>query len=398
MQKKALEGIKILDFSQLLAGPFATMMLADMGAEVIKIERVDVGDDLRRWTFFNQYFEDGTSPCYMAWNRNKKSMAINIKDEKAKEIIYKMVEDCDVVTENFRPGVMDKLGYGYETLIKINPKLVYASNSGFGSSGPYVSRPGQDMLIQGLVGLTTLTGRKDSPPVPLGTGLPDMLSSFHMVYGILSALIYSMKTGKGQHVEVDLMRSAMALESQEFMTLLNLPVQYTRPDSGIAHPFQKAPFGIYQCKDGYIAIARCVFASLVEVLEKPDLMKYNDSQIQFEKRDEVFYAIEEVTKMNTVSYWVEKMLAVDIWVAPIVDITQVEHNEQVKHMESITSFTHEKAGKVRCVAPAVSMSETPPEIYQAPPGVGEHTIEILKAEGLSDDTIKVLIEKKIISI
>ena len=147
MSRKALEGVRILDFSQLLAGPFATMMLADLGAEVIKIERVNTGDLYRGMTFFAKNIKDKQSPLFMAWNRNKRSAAMNIRNEEVKKIIYEMVKTSDVVVENFRPGVMDRLGYGYETLKKINPKIIYASNSGYGPTGPYAKRPGQDMLI-----------------------------------------------------------------------------------------------------------------------------------------------------------------------------------------------------------------------------------------------------------
>lgn len=394
---KALEGIKIVDFSQLLAGPFATMMLADLGADVIKIERVNVGDSFRPMTFFSQYMEGNNSPCFMAWNRNKRSLAIDIKNPEAKAILYKMIESADVVVENFRPGVMDRLGYGYEALKKINPRLVYASNSGFGSSGPYVSRPGQDMLIQGLVGLTTLTGQKNAPPTPLGTGLPDMLSSFHMVYGILSALLYCQKTGNGQHIEVDLMRSAMALESQEFMTLLNMPVNYERPDSGIGHPFQQAPFGIYQCSDGYISIAMSPYETLVKALEKPELLAFADSQYRYDHRDEVFHALEAVTKTKTVEHWLDKMLALDIWVARIQDITQVPNDPQVQHMEALSSFTHKQVGTLRCVAPAVTLSETPATIEKAPPMIGEHSREVLREYGVPESVIDGLFAQNIIS-
>ena len=344
--KKALQGIKVLDFSQLLAGPFATMMLGDFGAEIIKIERLGSGDIYRGMTFFAEYIKGKESPCFMAWNRNKRSIAMDIRNEKAKQFIYGMVKTADVVVENFRPGVMDRLGYGYETLKKINPRIVYASNSGFGSSGPYVKRPGQDMLIQGMVGLTTLTGRKTDPPHPLGTTLPDVLSSFHLVYGILSALLYCQKTGKGQHVEVDLMRSTLALESQEFTTLLNMDVHYERPASGIGHQFQSAPFGIYECADGYISIAMGPFDVLVDALEAPELMRYFDPKIRFDQRDEVFYAIEAVTKIKPVQYWLDRMLERDLWVAKVEDITDVENNPQVQHMHALTSFEHESKLRV----------------------------------------------------
>lgn len=385
--KKALEGIRVLDFTQLLAGPFSTQMLGDLGAEIIKIERVGTGELYRGMTFFAKTIKDKQSPLFMAWNRNKRSMAMNIRNEEVKQIIYKMVKEADVVVENFRPGVMDRLGYGYETLREINPKIVYASNSGYGSSGPYVTRPGQDMLIQGMVGLTTMTGRKDQPPHPLGTTLPDVLSALHMVYGILAALLYCQRTGVGQHVEVDLMRSTMALESQALMTLLNMDVHYERPASGIGHPFQSAPFGIYECQDGYLSIAMSPIEKLADALETPSIADY-DPTYCFEHRDEVFYAIEAVTKTRPVDYWLDRMLARDIWVAKVEDITDVENNPQVKHMNAITEYEHGQIGKVRCVAPAISMSETPAAIEMAPPLIGQHTREILKEFNVDDAVVE----------
>lgn len=397
MSRKALEGVRILDFSQLLAGPFATMMLADLGAEVIKIERVNTGDLYRGMTFFAKNIKDKQSPLFMAWNRNKRSAAMNIRNEEVKKIIYEMVKTSDVVVENFRPGVMDRLGYGYEDLKKINPKIIYASNSGYGPTGPYAKRPGQDMLIQGMVGLAKMTGRKDQPPHPLGTTLPDVLSSFHLVYGILAALYYCEKTGKGQHIEVDLMRSTMALEGQALMTLLNMDVAYERPASGIGHPFQAAPFGMYECADGHISIAMCPFEVLVDALDAPDLLKYNDPKICFDKRDEVFFAIEAVTKTKPVDYWLERMLERDLWVAKVEDITDLENNPQVKHLHAITEYDHKQVGTVRCVAPTITMSETPAEIYMAPPLVGEHTREILDEFHIDPDVVEKLFEEGALS-
>lgn len=386
-KKRALEGIKVLDFSQLLAGPFATQMLGDLGAEIIKIERVRTGDLYRGMTFFAKYIKDRQSPLFMAWNRNKRSIAMDIRDERVKALIYEMVKTSDVVVENFRPGVMDRLGYGYEALRAINPRIVYASNSGYGSSGPYVKRPGQDMLVQGMAGLASMTGRRDQPPHPLGTTLPDVLSSFHLVYGILAALLYCQKTGQGQHVEVDLLRSTMSLESQALGTLMNMDVHYERPASGIGHPFQAAPFGMYQCADGYISIAMGPFDVLADALEHPELLKYMDETIRYEKRDEVFFAIEAVTKTKPVDYWLERMLERDLWVAKVEDITDLPENPQVKHLGAITSYRHGQVGEVRCVAPAITMSETPPEIESAPPLVGEHTREILREFGTDEALI-----------
>lgn len=396
--KKALEGITVLDFSQLLAGPFATMMLADLGANVIKIERAHEGDLYRKLTFFNKKLGTDT-PCFMAFNRNKRSLAIDLKNSEAKKVIYDMIKQADVVVSNFRPGVMEKLGYGYEDLKKINPKIIYASNSGYGSTGPYAHRPGQDMLIQGLAGIMNLTGRKNTPPTPLGTAIPDQLGSFHLVYGILAALLYREKTGIGQEIEVDLYRATLALASQEYMTMLNLDVEYSRPESGIGHPFSDAPFGVYQCSDGYISLAVMgdSFDKFVEALENPELIKYNDRAIRFDKRDEVFNAIENVTKHKSVDHWIDVLGKADVWAAPVLDIMEVEHNEQVKHMKSISHFDHVRAGTLKCIAPAISMSETPPLIEKAPPLIGEHSQEILREFGIQDQIIEELFEKRIIS-
>lgn len=394
---KALEGIMVLDFSQLLAGPFAGMMLGDLGADIIKIERVDTGDIFRDITLLNSWVGGTESTCFMAWNRNKRSIAMDIKNEKIKKIIYKMVKKADVVIENFRPGVMDRLGYGYEKLKSINPKIVYASNSGFGSSGPYLNNPGQDMLVQGIVGLPSLTGRSDTEPMPIGTGLPDMLSSFHLIYGILAALLFVHQTGKGQLVQADLMRSTLALESQEFMTLLNTDKDFNRPKSGIGHSFQQAPFGIYKCLDGYISIAMTNLKILIDILKAPELLKYDNRDDLYEKRDEIYYKIQEIIKTNTVDYWLEKMLKKDLWVARVNDFRDVENDPQVKHMNAITNFHHKKAGNIRCISPAITLSETPPQIKLSPPLIGEHTTEILMEFGLEKNTIEELYEEGAVS-
>ena len=195
-KSSALSDVKILDFSHLLAGPFATQILGDYGAEVYKIERIHVGDDFRRWNFFNKKVGGYSSASYMAWNRNKRSIALDIRKPEAKKIIYKMAESCDVVIQNFRPGVMAKRGYGYDDFKKINPKIIYCSGSGYGESGPYLNKPGQDLLLQGITGLAKNTGRFSYPPTQLGAGIADQLGSLNMVIGILSALHYRNRNGE----------------------------------------------------------------------------------------------------------------------------------------------------------------------------------------------------------
>ncbi len=394
--KKALEHIIVLDFSQLLAGPYASMMLGDMGADVIKIERMVTGDLYRGMTFGNQYIGGEVSPPFLAWNRNKRSLAVDLKDSGIKEIIYEMANKADVVIHNFRPGVMEKLGYGYDDFRTINPGIIYGSNSGFGPVGPYADRPGQDLLAQGLSGVMSLTGRRDSSPTPFGTGIADHLSAYHLVYGILSALIHKEKTGEGQEVQVDLFRSMLAFESQEFATIMNTDVAVEKPNSGIGLPFLEAPYGVYKCRDGYITIAMNDFDKLVETIGAPELKKYNSEELRYTKRDEIFHAIEAITSTNTKKHWLGMMLAMDLWVGEVNHIEDVENDPQIKAMGAVQTYKHAIAGEVKVIGPAVSMSSTQPTIDKAPPLVGEHSREILLDFGISKDRIDELIDQGVV--
>jgi len=394
--KNAFEHITVLDFSQLLAGPYAAMMLGDMGADVIKIERLGTGDLYRGMTFGNQFIGGDVSPPFLAWNRNKRSIALDLKDPEVKEVIYKMAKTSDVVIHNFRPGVMEKLGFAYEDFKKINPGIVYGSNSGYGPEGPYADRPGQDLLAQGLSGIMSLTGRRGSHPTPFGTGVADHLSAYHLVYGILSALVYRNETGQGQEVEVDLFRSMLAFENQEFATVLNTDIPVEKPDSGIGLPFLEAPYGVYQCQDGYMTIAMNNFEKLVMTMGLPELLRYDTDRIRYEMRDEIFHALEAVTKTNTVDYWLDKLLAVDLWVNKVNHIRDVEKDPQVQAMGTIQSYEHPVAGDFKVIGPAVTMGRTQPTIDKVPPLVGQHSREILENFGIRDEEIRKLESKGVL--
>lgn len=388
---KALSGVRILDFSHLLQGPFATQLLADMGADVIKIERAGPGDLFRSMTFFAKWVGGSESPNFLAWNRNKRSIALNLKSRAVHTIIMRMAKDADVVVQNFRPGVMARLGYGYEDFRAANPRIIYCSGSGYGEEGPYLERPGQDMLIQGLVGLATNTGRGDGPPVPAGSGMADQIGAMNMVYGILSALYYREKTGKGQKIEVNLLAGMLAHLGQEYCAVLNLGEDFVRPNSGIGHPGMQAPFGIYETSDHrYVSIAMSPFKTLYETLEAPGLAVYDDLSTLFAKRDEVWAHVNAETRKFAMEDLLDRLLAADIWCAPVQDIRQASEDPQVTHMGMIQSYEHPKAGTVRVVGPAVRMSETPPAIERPAPMVGEHGREILAEFGYSAEEIDAL--------
>ncbi|MER9628692.1 CaiB/BaiF CoA-transferase family protein [Mesorhizobium sp. M0296] len=388
---KALEGVRILDFSHLLQGPFATQLLGDMGADVIKIERAGAGDMFRSMTFFAKWVGGSESPNFLAWNRNKRSIALNLKSRKVHAIIMDMAKKADVVVQNFRPGVLARLGYGYEDFRAVNPAIIYCSGSGYGEEGPYVERPGQDMLIQGLSGLISNTGRGDQAPVPAGAGLADQIGAMNMVYGILSALYYREKTGKGQKIEVNLLAGMLAHLNQEYVAVLNLGEDFVRPNSGIGHPGMQAPFGVYEAKDGgYVSIAMSPFKTLYEVLEAPQLAVYDDLKTLFDRRDEVFDKVNAETRKFATQDLLARLLTADIWCAEVKDIRRAAEDPQVKHLGMITSYHHPRGGKVRVVAPAVKMSETPATIERPAPLVGQHGREILAEFGLSSGEIAAL--------
>ena len=388
---KALEGVTILDFSHLLQGPFATQLLADMGANVIKIERAGSGDMFRSMTFFAKWVGGSESPNFLAWNRNKRSIALNLKSSKVHAVIMEMARKADVVVQNFRPGVLAKLGYGYEDFKAVNPRIIYCSGSGYGESGPYVDRPGQDMLIQGLAGLSSNTGRGDGPPIPAGAGLADQIGAMNMVYGILSALYYREKTGKGQKIEVNLLAGMLAHLGQEYVGVLNLGEDFVRPRSGIGHPGMQAPFGIYETSDGgYVSIAMSPFKTLYETLNAPGLAVYDDLDTLFKKRDEVWEKVNAETRKYTRDDLLARLLAADIWCAGVNDIREASEDPQVKFMGMLTSYEHPRAGTVRVVAPAVKMSETPATIERPAPLVGQHGREVLAEFGFSKDEIAAL--------
>ncbi|TRX50032.1 CoA transferase [Fulvivirga sp. M361] len=396
--KYALEGIKVLDFSQLLQGPYATQMLGDMGADVIKVERNGTGDIYRQMTFFNEWIAGDESPCFMAWNRNKRSLAVDMKSDKGKEIIYKLAEEADIVLENFRPGVVDRLGYGYEDIRKINPSIIYCSASGWGDDGPYLTRPGQDLLVQSVSGAIMTSGKKSDGPVAIGTALCDQVNALNSVYAILAALYYREKTGKGQLIKTNLLSSAIAFQMQDYFTIQNLGTSFQRPESKIGHPGNGAPFGMYETKDGFLTIAMSPWPKLVEALGDETLMQYNDPQVLFDDRDKIHGIIEAITVTKTTKEWLDIMLELDLWVAKVNAQGEVEKDPQVRFNNTFVEIEHPKAGKLKVTNVPFTMSETPGSIRRPSPMTGEHGPEILEELGYTREEIKSFIDSNVMSV
>jgi crotonobetainyl-CoA:carnitine CoA-transferase CaiB-like acyl-CoA transferase len=393
--KMALDGVRVLDFTQMMAGPWGTQFLGDMGAEIIKIERRIKGDWERGLPAIGRLL-GGDSPFFLTMNRNKKSLTLNLKDPRAVEILYKLAETADLVTQNFRPGVLESLGLGYDDFRKINPSIVYVSNSGYGPSGPYVDRPGQDLLAQSLSGLVSLGGRADDPPTPIPISYVDASTAMLLAFGAMVGLFHKQRTGEGQRIDVSLFNTAIAVQCEQLTAFMNFGELPPRSASGIANPWIAAPYGIYQTSDGYIAIAMNPIRVLAELLDLPELVEYDDPQRSFQERDTIKPLIEAKTRANTTAHWLSLFEPRDIWCAKVQNYHEVVNDPQVLHNGMIQTIQHPVAGEVKVIGNPIQYSETPATIRLNPPRVGEHNHELLTELGYSSEQIQVFEEEGVI--
>ena len=381
----SLAGIVVVDFSQLAQGPFATQILGDLGAEIIKVEAPS-GDWMRGYSLQNAYV-DGMSVSFMTYNRNKRSIVLDLKSAAGIELARLLIDRAVVVVENFRPGVMQRLGLGYEALAERNPRLVYCASVGYGQDGPYVGRPGQDLLVQSLAGLASLGGREQDPPAPAGVGVADLAAGLHIVYGVLAALIARERTGQGQRVDVNMLNSTLALEHQEIASYLYTGQLSPRAASGLASAYAGAPLGIYPTADGWLALSMQPLGRLAELLGIEDFAGVDSSNV-IEDRDAVKRRLEEATRTRTTDAWLKHLLAHDVWCAPVNDLDRVVEDPQVVHNGIIITLDH-PAGPIRVVGSPVRFSGTPSSVRSAPPALGEHTDAILREVlEMSDEEIE----------
>ncbi|SDQ74557.1 CoA transferase [Pseudovibrio sp. Tun.PSC04-5.I4] len=371
---EALSGIRILDFTQMMLGPLCTQNLADLGADVIKVERPGKGEWIRSMPILGELV-GGDGAAFHAFNRNKRSITVNLKSEEGRLALLEMVKECDVVVENYRSGVMDRLGLGYEDFKKANPKIIYASGNGWGTYS-YLAKdnwPGQDLLIQAMSGIMFNTGKKSDAPTACGTAVADFAASQALAIGILGAIIARNTHGIGQKLETNLYSATLAMMGQENFAVLNQDIALERSESGIASAWNDAPYGSYPSKDGWVCIAMCPLDKLGGILGSDELGKL-DSWVD---RNEAKRLIETLTPNKTTEEWMVLFRENDVWAAPIRN--SAEAMQELIDLDSsrLVTMQHTIAGEVKAVANPITLSGTPVTTKSAAPTVGQHTEEVL---------------------
>ncbi|GHV44621.1 CoA transferase [Synergistales bacterium] len=384
-----LHGIKILGFTHFAQAPFALQLLGDLGADVINIERPKTGDFNR--AFLADEKLNGEGPFFLAMNRNKRSLTLDLKKSDAKEIAFKLIAKSDVVVSNYRPGVLDKLGIGFEEAKKVNDSIIYCEALGYGETGPYANLPGQDLLAQSLSGYASIVGH-DGAPQSGGGYLVDLYSALLLTIGVTSAIVNKKNGGKAQKVGVNLLNSALHLQSQELGYYMNTGRLPKRPARHSGHVWQESPYGIYKTQNGYMSLATnasekpAVFGEIIGVKGLPELMP--DKATMLKNRDALYDTIAPALEKQTTEYWLEKFREVGFWCAKVNNYEDVLDDPQVLHNGIIQEIEHPVAGRIKVVGAPIDFSETPADIRLAPPLLGQHNEEILSSLGYSEQDVK----------
>jgi len=377
-----LSGVTVVSFTHFLQGPSASQLLADLGADVVKVEPHG-GAFERSWTGPDRFVE-GYSPFFALGNRNVRSIVVDLKNPDGIEVVRGLLSTADVLIESFRPGTMQKLGLGYEELSAANPRLVYASLSGYGSDGPYRDRPGQDVLIQALSGLAMATGRADAPPTPVGACVVDQHAAVLGAFGILAALHGRERTGRGTLVESNLLNAALDLQIEPLAYALN-GFASSRSTSGVSSPFYTAPYGVFATSDGYLCISLTGLDALERVFADTWFAEVDASE-RYAERDAVNDRVAQHMRTRTSAEWEQHFGEHRMWFAPVQGYDQVMADPQVLHNDSFGSFEHPTAGTIRTLKHPVMYDGERPGIRTAPPELGQHTREVLTGLGYDDQS------------
>jgi crotonobetainyl-CoA:carnitine CoA-transferase CaiB-like acyl-CoA transferase len=390
-----LKGIRVVSFNHFLLGPVGMQILGDLGADVIAVEPVE-GAFQRKWGGVNSKTIDGQTMLFLLGNRNKRSLGIDLKSPDGLEIAQRLTRTADVVCENFRPGVMDKLGLGYDQIAKHNPSVIFAAASGFGADGPYADKPGQDLIIQAMSGLAAITGTTESGPRPVGVSAVDHHGAALLAMGILAALFRRATTGKGCRVDVNLLSAAIDLQIESFTCFLN----GTRPDSVTPGRFAggwyfSAPYGIFPTADGHLAISLTGLDALAEALAAPRIAEFKGSD-EYDRREEINGMVADILQRRSNAAWAEILTRHKIWHAPVNDYASVVQDPQVVHNRSFVTVPGATGTPITLVSHPVKYDGKSPQVRLAPQPVGAQTGEILAKLGYSAAEIAKLEENGVV--
>ena len=389
-----LSKLKVLDVSQVMAGPFCCMMLGDMGADVIKVEPPGIGDQTRRAMGFSLKGVD--SGGFIALNRNKRSVALNLKTEGGREAFYELVRGADVVVENYRPGVASKLKIDYETLRKINPRLVYASISGFGQTGPWAGRPGFDLIAQAMTGVMSVMGYPGAAPVKSSVPVADLGAALFAIYGILSAVIGRDQTGEGQYIDASLFESALGLsiwETAEYWGTGKVPAPIASANR------MSAPYQAVRAADRHFVIGAAnqkLWQGLCQVIERKELLedpRFLTNVDRLRNREPLIEEIEKSFAARPAQHWIDALLAMGVPAAPIYDYAEALVSEQAQAREMVMEIDHPVEGPMKSLGFPVKLSGTPQQVRYPAPLLGQHTDEVLAEFGLRPETLAALRER-----
>ncbi|MBM4763798.1 CaiB/BaiF CoA-transferase family protein [Bacillus sp. B15-48] len=391
-----LEGIKVIELSRTLAGPFCSMQLADMGAEVIKVEQPGIGDETRSYT---PPEINGESCYFMSLNKNKKSITLNLKSEEGQKIVKELVKDADVLIENFRNGTMEKFGLGYDVLKEINPRLVYCAVSGFGRTGPMKDEPAYDLIMQGFGGLMSVTGEEGRAPVKVGFSIVDLATGLYAALGVVLAIHAREKTGKGQCVESSLLETIVSLTNYLGQNVLATGKAPGR--LGSAHP-SLVPYQAFETKDGHVIIGvpnDWLWKKMCDALKLHDLKehpKYAENINRVANREELVGILTEYTKTKETAEIIDVLKRAGVPSGPINNIAELLEHPQVIHREMVQEVEHPTIGTLKMLGVPLKLSETPGAIRKAPPLLSENTDEVLQALGYGSEDLKSFKEKGVI--
>ncbi len=389
-----LQGVRVLDCSIAMAGPFAAQRLGDLGADVIKVE--PVGGEWQRRTSAGGAQGKRVNVSFLSLNRNKRSLAVDLKSVEGIQVVHQLAAHADVFVQNYRPGVAERLRVDYPTLSKINPRLVYVSISGYGSSGPYMNRPGQDLILQGMSGAMLSAGRAEDPPSPAGQYVVDAITAYTAFEGALAALFYRERTGQGQLVEVNMLDSIVTIQMQELsvFTVAHKPQQRTNEPH--AHVYIRAPYGVFRTKDDYLVMAFPPLRKLGEIIGEPSFADMEEERDAWLQRDEIFRKTRERLLGKSTQEWMELFAAADIWAGPVYGYTDLLQDPQIEHNQTFVEYLHETEGKVKTPGFPIRFSKTPSVVQRGAPLAGQHTREILREAGYSEEQVGNFLAKKIV--